>query len=129
MVVVVVVEGCRPWVGRWVRMDREKGQSNRKEMHTGYSMALIPHPRVCGAGPSMFTGTGFNLRRIFYIVNTFDHLIYSAQLHNPPQANPIWASTMAGFILGTGSGVLAAAAVYYTISTFISASTSSLRSE
>jgi hypothetical protein len=36
---------------------------------------------------------------------------------------------MAGFILGTGSGVLAAAAVYYTISTSISASTSSLRSE
>ena len=36
---------------------------------------------------------------------------------------------MAGFVLGTGSGVLAAAAVYYTISSSISTSTSSLQSQ
>ncbi|WWD22347.1 hypothetical protein CI109_106838 [Kwoniella shandongensis] len=36
---------------------------------------------------------------------------------------------MSGFILGTGSGVLAAAAVYYTLSTSLNAQTASLRSE
>ena len=36
---------------------------------------------------------------------------------------------MAGFVLGTGSGVLAAAAVYYTISSSIYTSTSSLQSQ
>ncbi|KAK8845401.1 hypothetical protein IAR55_006114 [Kwoniella newhampshirensis] len=36
---------------------------------------------------------------------------------------------MSGFVLGTGSGVLAAAAVYYTLSTSLNAQTASLRSE
>ncbi|ODN76102.1 hypothetical protein, variant [Cryptococcus amylolentus CBS 6039] len=36
---------------------------------------------------------------------------------------------MSGFVLGTGSGVLAAAAVYYTLSTHLTATTASLRSD
>ncbi|WVQ80439.1 hypothetical protein IAT38_002544 [Cryptococcus sp. DSM 104549] len=36
---------------------------------------------------------------------------------------------MSGFILGTGSGVLAAAAVYYTLSTSLSTNTAHLRSD
>ncbi|TYJ54924.1 hypothetical protein B9479_004432 [Cryptococcus floricola] len=36
---------------------------------------------------------------------------------------------MSGFVLGTGSGVLAAAAVYYTLSTHLTATTASLTSD
>jgi altered-inheritance-of-mitochondria protein 5 len=36
---------------------------------------------------------------------------------------------MAGFILGAGSGVLAGAAVYYTLATGIAENTALLRSE
>ncbi|WVN87308.1 uncharacterized protein L203_102486 [Cryptococcus depauperatus CBS 7841] len=36
---------------------------------------------------------------------------------------------MPGFILGTGSGVLAAAAIYYTLSTHLKTNTTTLRSE
>ncbi|KAK4687074.1 MICOS complex subunit MIC12, partial [Tremellales sp. Uapishka_1] len=36
---------------------------------------------------------------------------------------------MAGFILGTGSGILASAAVYYTLSSSLARSTSALQSE
>lgn len=36
---------------------------------------------------------------------------------------------MAGFILGTGSGVLAAAATYYTLSTHLHRDTDALREE
>jgi altered-inheritance-of-mitochondria protein 5 len=37
--------------------------------------------------------------------------------------------TMAGFLLGAGSGVLAGAAVYYTLSTTIAQNTALVRSE
>lgn len=36
---------------------------------------------------------------------------------------------MAGFVLGTGSGILAAAAVYYTLSVDLAQQTAALRGE
>lgn len=56
------------------------------------------------------------------------------QKSDPSQARPVTLCifitiAMAGFILGTGSGVLAAAAVYYTMSTHLAQDTSALQAE
>jgi altered-inheritance-of-mitochondria protein 5 len=43
--------------------------------------------------------------------------------------SPVKSIKMAGFILGTGTGVLAAAATYYTLSTHLHKDTDVLREE
>jgi altered-inheritance-of-mitochondria protein 5 len=46
-----------------------------------------------------------------------------------PRSYQIHTLRMAGFVLGTGSGILAAAAVYYTLSVDLAQQTAALRGE